>query len=258
MCHCRSPRTANARRARATAVAPDERVADRDRLAAAVADEDGVGRQHRHQAVHVAVARRGEEALGQRLAAAPGRPRSAAARRRRAGARAARIWRQLASLLPTIRGDLGEAVVERRRAAPAPPAPPGSAARTAAGTPSRSSPRPRRGAVARPRRAARAATRRRSLAPHARRAQHVDGQPRRDRRHERAGSRRSFRRRAGAGTPPARRPRPRPPSRASGRRPRTTSGRMLPEHCHRVHALSSEARACTSSSRALPAPSATP
>jgi hypothetical protein len=59
------PRTANARSAWAIGSAPDQGAPDGDRLAAAVAGEDGVGRQHLHQPVHVAVARRLQEALGQ-------------------------------------------------------------------------------------------------------------------------------------------------------------------------------------------------
>ena len=59
---------AKAPKARAIGFGPHQRPRQRARLAAAVADEHRVGREHGDQPLHVALARGGEEALGERVA----------------------------------------------------------------------------------------------------------------------------------------------------------------------------------------------
>ena len=135
--------------------------------------------------VEVALAGGGEEARGETVALGGVGVEARAVVRDRRRARL-RIWRQLSSLRSTIAAISANGEVERRRAGRAPRARPATGARAGRGTRARRSPRSRRATA--PRLDERLGQPRPDvgLAPYARRAQHVDREPRGDRRQERA------------------------------------------------------------------------
>ncbi len=109
-------------------------------LAAAVTVEDHVRGEHFHERLHVAAAHRSRgSGSGQLDRPAPGRP-SKRGRPSSMRCRArVKIWRQLASLLATVSGDLLVVRSRTPRAAGTRPAPPATGSPAAPGTPATAS-----------------------------------------------------------------------------------------------------------------------